>query len=95
MLAPKDFTLGSMKCGFCPYKDMCWPGDDTKKAYFQTQPPKYWPKDLLDRQGNPKFGTDILELFESKEVLDGHAKELEITEDKIVKKLLQLETKKG
>lgn len=42
-LAKKDFTLGSMKCAFCDYKEKCWPGHDSLKEWFATLPPKRWP----------------------------------------------------
>lgn len=43
--APQDFAPGSIICAWCPFKDKCWPGIDTKQAYFDTFPKKKWPKD--------------------------------------------------
>ena len=43
-LAPKDYALGSIKCAFCDYKKVCWPTDDSLKAYFSTWPKKQWPE---------------------------------------------------
>lgn len=44
--APKDAILGSMACGFCPYKKKCWPADDALKEYFKTWPKREWPESL-------------------------------------------------
>lgn len=43
-LAPKDYALGSIKCAFCDYKKVCWPTEDSLKAYFATWPKKNWPE---------------------------------------------------
>ena len=54
-LAPKDYTLGSIKCAFCNYKRYCWPTDDSLKAYFATWPAKVWPEnadEILEMQYN-------------------------------------------
>lgn len=42
---PKEFSLGSVKCAFCPYSSTCWPGQDSKQAFFATFPKKDWPRD--------------------------------------------------
>jgi hypothetical protein len=46
---PKEFTLGSQMCAFCPYKSKCWPEIDAKKEYFKTFPKKEWPTLLNER----------------------------------------------
>ena len=40
----KDFTLGSIKCAFCPFSKKCWGSKDSLQAYFDTFPNKRWPK---------------------------------------------------
>lgn len=46
-LAPKEATLGSFTCAFCPYAKLCWGDDvDSKKEYFASWPKKSWPKDV-------------------------------------------------
>jgi hypothetical protein len=49
-LAPRDYTLGTVKCAFCDFKKECWKDDpeeaDPLKAYFRTLPRKYWATDV-------------------------------------------------
>jgi CRISPR/Cas system-associated exonuclease Cas4 (RecB family) len=60
---PRDYVLGSMKCGFCDFKAQCWPeSQDAQKAYFNTFPKKLWPKDT-NRMG--PLGTKLEMLYES------------------------------
>lgn len=46
-LVKKDYSLGSIKCAFCPYKDMCW-DTNALKEYFGTLDKKEWPTDLKE-----------------------------------------------
>ncbi len=76
--APRDFTLGSSKCAFCPYSKQCWQ-TDSKKAYFKTFPPKKWPVDV-DLALSP--------LFEQYEAGLKEQDKLEQVEAEIVKQLV-------
>jgi hypothetical protein len=45
-MAEQEHVLGSMKCAFCRFNQMCWgEGTDGKKAWYATMSPKDWPKD--------------------------------------------------
>jgi hypothetical protein len=78
----KDYTLGSSKCGFCPFKQQCWPENDALKEYFNTLPPKQWPKDL-DRL--PKeVQAELDPLFKQYLLLSDTPAEIEKLEEKIV-----------
>lgn len=77
----QEFVLGSMKCGFCQFKKECWPENDALKKYFETLPPKSWPKDL-DRL--PRDVQDKLKpLFERYHELPDAEKEIEAVEQQI------------
>lgn len=41
----REYSLGSLRCAYCPRKQYCWPADDAKKLYFSTWPKKKWPTD--------------------------------------------------
>lgn len=49
--APRDHTLGSMKCAFCPYSKQCHGDVDTLKEWFKTFPKKEWPTDYYKVKG--------------------------------------------
>lgn len=36
--APRDYSLGSVSCAFCKYKDECWNGSDAKQEFFNSFP---------------------------------------------------------
>ncbi len=38
----KEYTLGSNRCAFCPFKSKCWE-EDALKEWFKSLPPKSWP----------------------------------------------------
>lgn len=42
----KEFWLGSVKCAFCPHKNICWRENDALKEHFKTYPDKRWPKKI-------------------------------------------------
>jgi hypothetical protein len=46
---PREFTLGSQMCAFCPYKAKCYPEVDARKEYFKTFPKKTWPTLISDK----------------------------------------------
>lgn len=85
-LAPREFALGSFKCGFCKYKNECWDGADAKKEFFNTLPKKSWPKDT-DRLG--EVGTGLEKLFVMFNAQSQAEKEREVTEAAIAKVMLE------
>jgi hypothetical protein len=46
-LAPREYTLGSIKCKFCKYGKICWGGEDTSQAFWDLSPNKKWPTDTI------------------------------------------------
>lgn len=81
----KDYTFGSMKCGFCRFKTSCWPEDDALKAYFKNLPPKSWAKDL---ERLPKDVQDqLIPLFAEYHTYVDIPRRLEKIEESIVKVL--------
>ena len=77
-----ECVLGSMKAAFCSYSKCCW-GENSNalKDYFETLPPKSWPKDV-DRL--PKDAQDKLtSLFEKYHALPDTEKELGKVEEAI------------
>lgn len=92
--APRDFSLGSVKCAFCPYKKQCYPelGEkDSMKAYFKTLPPKKWPTNTKDLG---IWHKELEELFVERDAALNHAAALKILDDKILVILRNLEQKK-
>lgn len=89
-LAPKDYALGSMRCGFCPYKSKCWPDEDALKAYFATWPKKQWPRDL-DRIPQ---GDELAALFAEYERCSESAKAQTDVEQEIVRLMDEAKEKK-
>lgn len=83
-MVEKDFTLGSIKCSFCPYADRCW-GKDTKKEFFKTLPPKKWPKDTHKMTQGQELET-LFQKFKANENLD---KDRAKVEEKIIKLMLK------
>lgn len=83
----KDYTLGSSKCGFCPFRKQCWPENDALKDYFATLPPKSWPKDL-DRLPND-VQTILKPLFEEYLQMQNVPGLLENLEEKLVATLVK------
>lgn len=79
----KEFTLGSMKCGFCAFRGECYPEEDALKTYFRTLPPKQWAKDL-DRLPQ-KAQDELRPLFEMYMALGDTLDKQEKTEEKIIK----------
>lgn len=81
----KEYLLGSAKCGFCNFRDQCWPENDAMKDYFATLPKKSWPRDLdrLDRA----LQQQLTPLFEAYHAANLKVEELEKIEQDIVKLL--------
>ena len=87
-LAPRDFTLGSIKCAFCAFKSQCRPDTDALKEFFRTLP-KAWPKDT------DRLGTDGLELeglFKKRGDKVEAAVGLSEIDDKIIAKMESIDT---
>lgn len=87
----KTFNLGSIKCAFCAYKKHCW-DVDTAKPFFQTLPPKFWPKDLnrLDED----LGRELEELFKEFEQAVEESNKSYLIEEKITKLMVENELRK-
>ncbi len=77
--APRDYTLGTIKCGFCPFQKSCHGDVDALKEWFKTFPKKEWP-------------TDAYKLKKSKKEIKEAYKELQwSTEASEAKKLAEQE----
>lgn len=59
---PKEYALGSMACGFCPYQERCHGDADAKRAYFKTLGPKRWAKRVNEIHGGEKLAQMLNEL---------------------------------
>lgn len=89
-LAPKDQVLGSMACGFCPFKARCWPEKDALKEYFKTFPKREWPVRLSDLEDQENLQAMFTELKQ-----DAFAVEKKkILEEKIIKAMVSQEVEK-
>lgn len=84
-LAPRDYVLGSLKCRFCPFAGQCWDGKDVKKAFYNTLPPKQWPKDT-GRLGSA--GQELEQLFDTYLDMSAMADEAKDLESKILKLMM-------
>ena len=69
-LVEKEYGLGSIRCAFCQYKDLCWPGTDAKKEYFATWPKKQWPKDTDRLASGNELETLYANFVQAKEAGD-------------------------
>jgi hypothetical protein len=80
---PKDYVLGSSKCGFCSFRKQCWPSADALKEHFKTWPKKHWAKDF------DRLPMDVQEklkpLFDEYHTLSKTIGMQEKAEEKIVK----------
>lgn len=83
----KDYVFGSMKCGFCRFKNQCWPENDALKAYFATLPKKQWSKDLDRLPQNVQ--SELAPLFEEYHTYLDIPKKIDKIERDIVKILDQ------
>lgn len=86
--APRDYTLGSMTCAFCPFSKECWEGEDAKKKWFKTFPPKKWPDKVS------KFSIELVDLFNEFESLEKTDKLKNEIEEKIIKLMQDYKTSK-
>lgn len=68
-LAPREFSLGGVKCAFCNFQEMCW-GLDAKKEYFKTFPKKQWPKDVDRMENQEKIEELYFEYTKAKQQAD-------------------------
>ena len=89
MIAKQSALPGSMKCSFCSYNKICRPGVDNKKAFFDTLPNKYFPKNIS------KVDDEILKgyLLEYDAIYDLE-KSKKGLEEKIAKRMLDSKTYK-
>lgn len=67
-LVEKESSLGSSRCAYCKFKEMCWDMTEykVKKEYFKTLPPKRWPKRMSELSNTERLKT-LFELFQKKE----------------------------
>lgn len=80
-LAPRDYTLGSMKCAFCDFKGECWK-EDTLKAWFRTFSKKQWPTDT-SRLG--AMGDTLETMFQDYATTESAVTAKRQLEDRIIK----------
>lgn len=88
--APRDYTLGAIKCAFCKFKAECWEQDDAMKSFFRTLK-KFWAKDT-ENLGD--LGTELegkFELYSAALEVGAKAKELELN---IIKLMLDNRVRK-
>lgn len=81
-LAPQDFSLGTSKCGFCPFRTECYPDLSDKevmKEYFKTLKKK-WPTDTKRLSAY----TELEELFKEREANEEACKKNEQIDEKIL-----------
>lgn len=88
-LARESFLPGSMKCSFCSYAKVCRPGVDTKKAFFETLPNKYFPKNF-NKIEDEQLKAYLLEY----DAIYGAEKQKAELEQKIAKRMLDSKTYK-
>jgi len=82
-MAPKDFILGSMKCGFCDYKGKCWPREEPLKEWFRTLPKKSWPARVTSM--SPGIRKDFMNYFKKYDVASSIKAEEKKTESDLSK----------
>lgn len=76
--APMEFTLGSVKCAYCPMKSHCHPS--AGKRDFYKGKPKEWAK----RTDEVKDGDELEGLLMKRAVLESNKQALEELDDKII-----------
>ncbi len=89
-LAPKDQVMGSMACGFCPFKDRCWPHKDALKEYFKTFPKREWPVQIADLHDKDEIQAMFDQLRVNTFIVDNK----KMLEEKIIKALVSQEVNK-
>lgn len=77
----KDYSLGSIKCAFCPHKTLCWPEADALKEYFSTWPKKKWPTDSL------KISKEIEPIYEAYKTAIAEGKKADFLEEQLIAEL--------
>jgi len=83
----KDCKLGSMRCAFCPYKDLCWGDNDPLKQWFKTFPKKEW---AVGEDKHPTLKPMFKKLLE----LDKEAEAQETIRENIIQYMLDHKIKK-
>lgn len=87
--AAQTFLAGSMKCSFCDFAKICRAGTDTKKAFFETLPDKYFPKNF-----NKITDEQLKQYLIEYDAVYNTEKIKEDLEQKIVKRMLDSKTYK-
>lgn len=86
-LAPRDHSLGSIKCAFCPYNEACWSKtrERVKGEFFATFPKKKWPKNVgrMNEKLSKALEANYAKYKKTKKLVD----ELSKVEQNIVKLL--------
>lgn len=88
-LAAETFLPGSVKCSFCDFAKVCRPGVDTRKAFFETLPNKYFPKNF-NKIEDEQLKQYLLEY----DAIYGAEKQKSELEQKIAKRMLDSKTYK-
>lgn len=79
-LVDREFELGSVKCAFCHFREICH-GEDAKKPWYDTFPKKYWPKDT-ERMGED--GATLEDLYQQLQAVDKAIDQQEVIEQKML-----------
>lgn len=85
-LVEKEHVLGSMACAFCRHADKCWENEDNLQAWFDTFPPKTWPKDTNRLK---EVGQEVEDLYQVWNNLTGVSADLEKAETALTDLLVQ------
>lgn len=89
----RDHALGSISCGVCPYRELCWSGKDAKKEYFNTLPKKKWPTDIKAKSSLGK----MVAALEQAQATAAAAEQLEqaVVKEMVNQKLYKIRTEAG
>lgn len=87
--AKQTFLPGSMKCSFCDFAKICRPNVDTKKAFFNTLPDKYFPKNFnkIDDEQLKQYLIEYDSIYNTEKIKED-------LEQKIAKRMLDSKTYK-
>lgn len=88
-LAKESFLPGSTKCAFCDFAKVCRPSVDTKKAFFETLPNKYFPKNFSKIEDE-----QLKQYLIEYDAIYGAEKQKAELEQKIAKRMLDSKTYK-
>jgi hypothetical protein len=88
-IAQQTFLAGSIKCSFCDFAKICRSGTDVKKAFFETLPNKYFPKNF-NKVEDEQLKAYLLEY----DTIYGMEKQRDVLEQQIAKRMLDSKTYK-